>query len=86
MKKFKIKVPCNYIQGHLRYGHGEAIIEAENIEQAKEKAKEWDDYDLIVDDYEVYDHDTYDFANMQIIEMEDNENEESENQNCKGRR
>ena len=75
MKKFKIEVPCDYIQGHLRYGHGEAIIEAEDIEQAKEIAKDWDDYSLIVDDYEVDDHDNYDFDKMTITEIKEASNE-----------
>lgn len=69
MKKFKVKVPCNYVVGHLRYGHGEAIIEAETIEEAKKLAREYDDYDLIVDDYEVDDHDNYNFENMKIEEI-----------------
>lgn len=69
MKKFKVSVPCDYISGYLRYGHGEAIIEANTIEEAKELAKEWDDYNLIVDDYEVNDHDSYNFDNMTIEEV-----------------
>lgn len=71
MKKFKVCVPCDYVSGHLRYGHGEAIIKAENLEEAKQKAKEWDDYDLIIDDYEVCDHDSFDFENMTLEELED---------------
>lgn len=69
MKKFKINVPCDYVVGHLRYGHGEAIIEAETEEDAIEKAKKWDDYDLIVDDYEIEDHDSWDFDNMTMEEV-----------------
>lgn len=69
MKKFKVEVDCDYITGYLRYGHGEAIIEAENIETAKDIAREWDDYDLVVDDYEVSDHGSFDFNNMSIVEV-----------------
>ena len=28
MKKFKVRQEANYVQGYLRYGHREAIIEA----------------------------------------------------------
>ena len=27
MTKFKVNVPCNYVQGYLRYGHFEGIVE-----------------------------------------------------------
>lgn len=79
MKKFKVIVPCDYFQGHLRYGHGEAIIEAESIEEAKEKAKEWDDYDPILDDYELSDHDSWNIDDMTIEEIiEKSEDKERE--------
>lgn len=73
MKKFKVYYPCDYFVGHLRYGHGEAIIEAETEEEAREKAKEWDDIKPIVDDYELSDHDRWDIENIEIEEIiEDN--------------
>ncbi len=41
MKTYKVSVPYDYMTGHLRYGHVETInVEAENIEDAKQKAKE----------------------------------------------
>lgn len=69
MKKFKVTVPCDYFQGHLRYGHGEAIIEAKNLEEAKEKAKTWDDYEPILDDYRLEDHDSWKLEDMTIEEI-----------------
>lgn len=71
MKKFKVEVDCEYIDGHLRYGHGETIIKAENLEEAKQKAKEWDDYDIVVDSYRLNDHGKFDFDNMRIVEVEE---------------
>lgn len=78
MKKFKVTVPCDYFQGHLRYGHGEAIIEAESIEEARKKAKDFDGYDLIVDDYEIEDHDSWDIERMTIEEMTESSKEKRE--------
>ena len=69
MSKFKVYVDCDYLDGYLRYGHGEAIIEAKDIEEAKQKAKEYDDYDIIVDSYELNSHGNFDFENMKIEEI-----------------
>ncbi len=71
MKKFKVVVPCEYIVGHLRYGHGEAIIEAKDIEEAKQKAKEFDDYDIEIDDYEIDDCGSFEFEDMEIEEIKE---------------
>ena len=61
MKKFKITQNTEYLQGHLRMGCKEVEVEAENIEEAKEKAKGLLDhaeviaYDWEIDDYEMLD-------------------------------
>ena len=69
MKKFKINVPYDYVSGHLRCGHGEAIIEAQVIQTAKELAHEFDAYDVVVDDYEVDECGELDFVNIEIEEI-----------------
>lgn len=71
MKKFKIEIPYDYITGYLRYGHGEAIIEAENIEEAKTRAKEFDkyDFDCIVDSYEINDKGNLNYDEMTVEEV-----------------
>ena len=56
MAKFKVFQDADYVQGHLRYGHREGIIEADSKEDALNKLKNEDytDYlDLEIDDYEV---------------------------------
>lgn len=62
MKTFVIGRNVDYVQGHLRYGHKETIVEANSKEELEEKLKDenyvneiFEDSDLIVDDYEVDD-------------------------------
>lgn len=58
MAEFKVFQNADYVQGHLRYGHREGIIEADSKEDVLNKLKNegYTDYlDLIVDDYSVYD-------------------------------
>lgn len=53
MKKlYTIIVPVDYVMGHLRYGHLEMTVEAENEEEAR---ADFDPRyaDLVVDDWEV---------------------------------
>ena len=69
MKKFKVSVPYNYVSGYLRYGHGEAVIEAEDIEKAEELAYEFDDYELVIDDYSIDDCGNLDFGSIEIEEI-----------------
>ena len=60
-KKYKIKIPVDYIAGYLRYGHFEGIVELtdEEVEQIKNRtmtSKEIANVynlNLIVDDYRV---------------------------------
>lgn len=40
MAKFKVFQDADYVQGHLRYGHREGIIEADSKEDALNKLKE----------------------------------------------
>ena len=58
--KVKIYKDCDYVQGHLRYGHFEREIEVDSLEQAKEMFPDerdtYYDMDLIVDDYEINDY------------------------------
>lgn len=52
----------DYVAGHLRYGHFEAIIDGEELEKFKEMSiKEQQEYlrevgELIIDDYRVNDY------------------------------
>ena len=58
MAKFKVFQDADYVQGHLRYGHREGVIEADSKEDALNKLKNegYTDYlDVEVDDYEVED-------------------------------
>lgn len=56
MKKFRVYQDADYVQGHLRYGHREGIIEAESKEDVLNKLNEGhtDFLDLEIDDYSVY--------------------------------
>lgn len=72
MKKFKVEIPLEYVQGHLRYGHLEAEIEAKTEEEAKTLAKEWaedGDMSIEVDDYSIDDIGDVDYENMIIEEI-----------------
>lgn len=63
MKKFKVTQDCDYVTGHLRYGHFEGIIEANSLEEAKKIMEEKgsrDYLELVVDDYSVDDYDVGD--------------------------
>ena len=58
MAKFKVFQDADSVQGHLRYGHREGIIEADSKEDALNKLKNegYTDYlYLEIDDYEVDD-------------------------------
>lgn len=60
MAKFKVFQDADYVQGHLRYGHREGIIEADSKEDALNKLKNEDYTDYLyleIDDYEVDDLD-----------------------------
>ncbi len=76
MKKFKVNVPCDYIIGHLRYGHLEIIMEAEDLEELESQLK--DDKvrndimnmgDIVIDDYEIDDTGDWDFDSVSIEEV-----------------
>lgn len=60
--EFKVCKDLDYVQGHLRNGHVEILIEAKTEEEALEKAENFfnddnfDDYGIEVDDYEIEGH------------------------------
>lgn len=73
MKKFRVTQYANYVQGYLRYGHREAVIEAESKEDALDKLKNegYTDYlDFVLDDYSVEDAD-YDDQPFEIEEIDE---------------
>ena len=70
MKKFIITQQVDYIEGHLRYGHFEKIIEAKSLDEAKKLALKMDmecDGELIVDDYRIDDYG--DLGEIEVKEM-----------------
>lgn len=76
MKKFTVSVPLDYIDGYLRLAHKEMIVEAESMEEAKQKVLDdkenfIDESDLILDDYEVNDFGDLDFDELEINESEE---------------
>lgn len=81
MKKFRVYQQADYVQGHLRYGHREGIIEAESKEDVLNKLNEGhtDFLDLEIDDYSVYDAD-YGDNKFEIEEVtEENNTDITEN-------
>lgn len=73
MKKFRVTQDVNYVQGYLRYGHREGIIEAESKEDALDKLRNdsYTDYlDFVLDDYSLEDAD-YDDQPFEIEEIEE---------------
>lgn len=40
--KFKFRKELDYIVGHLRYGHIDGTVEADNLEEAKKKLEEYE--------------------------------------------
>ena len=72
MKKFRVTQEANYVQGYLRYGHREAVIEAESKEDALNKLEHegYTDYlDFVLDDYSLEEAD-YDDQPFEIEEVE----------------
>lgn len=70
MKKYKVKIDCDFIDGHLRRGHLEGFVEVENEEKLKKLIKDGsidDGFYLIVDDYEV----DYHSPNMDSLTYEE---------------
>ena len=56
--EFKVCKNLEYIQGYLKYGHGEVIVDAESEEEAlaiAEEAFKNNEYDVEVDEYEIED-------------------------------
>jgi hypothetical protein len=80
MKRFKISIPLEYVMGHLRYGHLEYEVDADTFEEAMERIMDGseDDYELIVDDWEVSDYGDVDYDDARIISVEETEETEKE--------
>jgi len=59
--KFKVSQDCDYVMGHLRYGHLECEVEANSEEMALEMVENGEyDMELVIDDYSV---DNYNVGN-----------------------
>lgn len=72
MKKYKVTIPVDYVQGHLRYGHLEGIVEVENEEELKKliENKDVGEYlNIKVDDYSVYDYGDEDYESLKYEEV-----------------
>lgn len=72
MKKYKVTIPLDYVQGHLRYGHLEGIVEVENEEELKKliESKDVRDYlDMEIDDYSVDDYGDEDYDSLKYEEV-----------------
>lgn len=54
MGKYDVYIDCDYVIGHLRYGHLEGVVSANSVEEAEKIAMENIDLlDLVIDDYDV---------------------------------
>lgn len=56
MKKYLITSDYDYVMGYLKNAHLQGIIEAESLEEAKEKAINFSDWELVIDDYGIGDN------------------------------
>lgn len=75
MRKVFIDAPLDYVTGHLRYGHLEGIVEMtdEEFEQFKkdpinfiyDNEYDFDELDLVIDDFEVEDRGPIDEVNWE---------------------
>lgn len=58
--KVRVVKDCDYVVGHLRYGHLETEVEVNSLEEAQEMFPDnRDSYwnmELVIDDYEVDDY------------------------------
>lgn len=73
MARFKVSQDAEYVMGHLRCGHREAIIEADSKEDVLNKLKNdgYTDYlDFVLDDYSLEDAE-YGSNEFEIEELED---------------
>lgn len=71
MKKYNVIIGCDYVQGYLRYGHLEGVVEATSAEEAKAIAlAEHDYFDLVVDDYSVNGYEI-DKSDIEVSEVEE---------------
>ena len=72
MKEYKVTIPVDYVQGHLRYGHLEGIVEVENEEELKKliESKDIAEYlDIEIDDYSVDSYGDVQYEDLQYNEL-----------------
>lgn len=56
MAKFECFLDCEYVMGHLRYGHYEGVVEANSAEEARERVLEDPCLlNFVLDSYEIDD-------------------------------
>lgn len=70
MATYEVYMDCDYVSGHLIYGHLEGVVSAESVEEAKRIVmKRPELLDLVVDDYEVDDYEL-DEGSITVTEVE----------------
>ena len=76
MQKYNVIISCKYVEGYLKYGHLEDVIEAPSEEEAKAIAlAKPNRLNLVVDDYDVTDFDI-DENDIEISEVEEDNHEQ----------
>lgn len=76
-KKLLVQANLDYIQGHLRYGHKELEVDAEEWNKLDEEERKQlidDQGDFILDDYELEDHG--DITDIKVSEPYDDDKKE----------
>ena len=74
MKKYKVFLPCDRMDGYLRYGHFEGIIEADSVQGVLERLNDYDRVyellDLEIDDYRINSYEI-NFEEISVEEIND---------------
>lgn len=73
MRKYKVIIPCDYVQGYLRHGHYEGVVEVENKERLDELIESKDivdKLDLEITDYSVEDN-YIDWSGLEVEEIKE---------------
>lgn len=69
LKIFKISVPLDYVAGHLRDASRKYIVEANTELEAIEIAKDSDDFEIVVNDFEIEDCGEADWKQVEIKQI-----------------